>query len=51
MIYHPIKLGNGTVIYLPSSLQPDLYKFVDMSKMVQDTELDRFKRKVSGKVK
>ena len=48
MFYHTLKLGNGVVIYVPTSLSPDLYKFIDTSKMVQDAELQKFKLKIKG---
>lgn len=47
MIYHPIKLRSGVIIYLPTSVPMDLHKYVDMSNLVQDKELENFKRRVS----
>jgi len=49
MFYHSIRLANGIIIYLPSSVRPELYKFIDTSNMIKDPEMDAFKRKVSVK--
>lgn len=48
LYYHAIKLRNGCVIYLPTSVQPELYPHTDMSKLFRDKEeIGKFKDAVA----
>lgn len=43
-MHHAVKLTNGIVIYIPSSIPHSLYRFVDGYK--EECEMERFKQKV-----
>lgn len=45
MIYHPIRLASGVIIYLPTSLPTHLIKYLDKSR-IRDNEFAAFKKRV-----
>lgn len=46
VVYHQVRLGNGSIIYLPTSIPSYLQKFVNTDKLIQDKEMDRFKKSI-----
>ena len=48
MLYHPVKVKSGLVIYLPTSIPDGLRKFVNTDHLIVDKELDSFKQRVGA---
>lgn len=47
MLYHHLKLGNGTVLQIPTSLPANLQKYLNVEHMMtEDDKLKQFKDKI-----